>query len=178
MESTQSDLSVEAMEAPSAVASPSRVPTLPVDGSSQAEELAARASQMIDAMSQYQGDEVERRRRLGETYKRIALEADLLDQPDEALESLAKKIVESPLRDDIRVAGWAWLTFKNRDTDGVALIGRANVTEEAKILSNDSGKTIALISDGEIPDGQEVLVMGRLVDQGSSLRVVYAQPIP
>ncbi len=133
---------------------------------------------MIDDVSQYRGEEGQRRRRIGATYQSIASAAGSLDEPSKSLASLADKIVASTLREDLRLAGWAWLAYPNRQGDGIALMGRASVTDEGAFLASDSGEKIALISAEEISDGQDVLVMGRLVDQGTSLQVVYAQPIP
>ncbi len=111
------------------------------------------------------------------TYQKIAIAAEKTQQPTELFD-LAGKIVDSPFRDVIKSAGWKWLVFKNRTTDGIALIGRIQASGEPYLLTSDSGKTVTLVAEEPIPSDQEVLVLGRLIDQGETLSVVLVEPIP
>ena len=156
---------------PSAIAAP------PVETVSDASKLATEALQMIDAMRQFKGNDDERARRLSLTYQKIAIAAEKTQQPTELFD-LAGKIVDSPFRDVIKSAGWKWLVFKNRTTDGIALIGRIQASGEPYLLTSDSGKTVTLVAEEPIPSDQEVLVLGRLIDQGETLSVVLVEPIP
>ena len=174
----ESDRRDEAEQPAAIPIAPTTAATPTPEALSDAEELAQKATQMIDVMSQYEGEEKERNRRIGLTYQTIASAVGLADESGESLESMAEKIVTSPLREDIRSAGWDWLAYASRPSDGIALIGRATVSDEGEFLIDASGERIALISQGEISEDQDVLVLGCLVNQGSSLRVVYAQPIP
>jgi hypothetical protein len=129
-------------------------------------------------MTQFHGDEVERRRRMGLTYQRIALAASLYDQSEEPLQDLAAKIVASPLRQDIQSAGWKWLSSANRGTDGIALIGKTSDSDDGTYMTSESGDSVELISAEGIFAAQELLVLGHLDDLGTSIRVVHAEPLP
>lgn len=145
--------------------------------SAEGEKLASDAEKMIEIVSEYQGDPIERRRRIGLTYSKIAsaVEAEL---SEEVLASLAAKIVSAPLRNEMQIAGWAWLGASKRSSDGIALIGVTEVSEKGTFLNSESGGTIALVSDAPLEDGQPVLVLGRLADQGKSMLVAHVEPIP
>jgi hypothetical protein len=146
------------------------------------EELANRAVQMIRVVSSTQlgagatpQAQTEQRRRIALTYQTIAGAAAGTDSPGDALKALAATIVSSPLCEDVRAAGWQWLKSPNRQSSGIALIGLA--TEGGTVLESDSGETIALLGDTEIPDGDQVLVLGRLDQSGESLRVIHTEPV-
>jgi hypothetical protein len=153
-----------------------------VPGQFTPEELANRAVQMIQVVSSTQlgagassQAQSEQRRRIGLTYQTIAKAAARTDSPGDAMKALAAAIVASPLREDVRAAGWQWLKSPNRQSSGIALIGLA--TEGGTILESDSGETITLVGDTQIADGDQVLVLGRLDEIGESLRVIHTEPV-
>ncbi len=148
------------------------------------EELATKAVQMIEVVSSMNltadaspQEQSEQRRRIGITYQTIAETAARMDSPGDALKALAAAIVSSPLREDVRAAGWQWLKSPNRQSSGIALIGTATESDGATILESNAGETIPLIGDAQMADGDLVLVLGQLDESGETVRVIHSESV-
>jgi hypothetical protein len=152
-------------------------PRPPVD-SAQTIAAAETAAQMIDSFSPYTGPETDRTRRLLLTYQQIAATCGLATNDGEAVRGLAAKIKSSHIMNDIeRIAG-EWLIYGGRTTEGIALIGRPSGAAEAPAVTLESGKVLSVEGDAPLPSGPKVLVLGAIVDGGSSVRLVYAEALP
>jgi hypothetical protein len=172
--STAMDLSTTGLSP----ASPPSTDQLKTVDRDESERLSDKAFQQLEAMLLYEGPEFERNRRLSVTYQTIASAASSLAPPGDSLKSLAAKIASSPIRDELKSAGWNWLHMPSRAVDGIALIGRTSVTDQGAFLTLEGADTIALEWHQPIPDQLEVLVLGVLPQQGKRLFVVHVEPIP
>lgn len=143
-----------------------------------ATELATRASQMLRAMTNFNGTDEERQRRIGLTYETLASVNLFSLSSDDQLANLAKKVVDSPLLEDLRLEGWKQLVVAAEESSGVALIGVTVVSDDGIFLTNDAGEMVKLELSETPGDSRKVLIMGRLKDQRSTLTVLHMQPIP
>jgi hypothetical protein len=75
-------------------------------------------------------------------------------------------------------AGSQWLEYKGRSSDGIALIGQPSTSDEGQTLILASGKEVPLTGGQPLPSAEKVLAMGRIVDEGSAVELVLAEPLP
>ena len=150
---------------------------------SAADEAATKAAKMIEVISQSEVDQAELQRRLAITYQTIAKAAELAEPSGALLETLAAKIVDSPFAREIGSAGWDSLGAADRPNDGIALIGNyqgpaPDNAQQGALLTAESGQSVRLDSDSPLPADQAVLVLGRVVEEGTAVRVLHSQPLP
>ncbi|MFK8111672.1 MAG: hypothetical protein AB8B91_05705 [Rubripirellula sp.] len=147
---------------------------------SQPDELVAtanRASKMVEALSQFEGSEKERLRRMLLTYTQIAEACALADGASESISSLSSAIRNSSVIDDVAMMSSEWLNFKDRKTSGIAAVGRPGANSKGQIITLDSGKVIQITGDVRLPAAERILVLGK-IESGLNVKMLSADILP
>lgn len=153
----------------------------PMRAAESAELTAAadRASKMVHAVSAYKGSKTERTRQLLLTYKQIAKACGLAAGDGPAIQELASTIKDSSILGDIEsFVGTEWLKSSTRSSDGIALVGKPGENIDGPNLTLSSGKVVKLAGETPLPSAGKVLVLGQIVDDGSAVQLVWAEPLP
>ena len=96
---------------------------------------------------------------------------------DPAVAGLFAKIRDSQAKTLMSTGAWQWIGMKNRETDGILLIGDTAANSNGTIITVGNGKIIEVESELTLPEGR-VIGLGQILgsDNPPRIRIVAVEP--
>ncbi|WP_372718219.1 hypothetical protein [Novipirellula sp.] len=142
---------------------------------SEVEAAVAKANKLLASLMKFEGTEGDRRRLLAKAYasvSAVAIESDAAD--NSAVQKLLNALSRSPLVKDLGDAADLWLDYGKRPTDGVLIIGAPATNASGSVLripSSSGDIREVSVSGSSLPEAEQVIALGRIVQQGDSRTV-------
>lgn len=159
------------------VLSPDPAPSVETD-SAETIKNAVTAGRMLDSFAPYVGPADDRTRRLLLTYEQIALTCGMATQDSKAIRGLASKLKGSPILNEIEGIADEWLNYSNRKSEGIALVGRPSPAGQPPSITLATGTMLPIRGEASIPAATKVIALGKIVDNGGAIELVYAERLP